>query len=71
MYVQESELRDEDGVTKIPGRAWRPQVHHVWDELLDDLLPPDGSGGSPATSFQEFFRIIVDGGWLGATIYLN
>jgi DNA polymerase phi len=63
MNVQESELKDEEGVSKIPGRAWRPQVHHVWDELLDDLLPPDGGGRSPATSFQEFFRIIVDGGW--------
>jgi len=63
MRVQESELNDEEGAAKIPGRGWRPQVHHVWDELLDDLLPPDDSGRSPTTSFQEFFRIIVDGEW--------
>ena len=59
---QESEIEDEEGGGKIPGRAWRPRVHYVWDELLDELLPPDGSGRSPAGSFQEFFRIVVDGG---------
>jgi DNA polymerase phi len=58
---QESEDDDEAGV-KISGRAWRAKIHHVWDELLDELLPPDGSGRSPAGSFQEFFRIVVDGG---------
>ena len=59
---QESEIEDDEGGGKIPGRAWRPRVHYVWDELLDELLPPDGSGRSPAGSFQEFFRIVVDGG---------
>ncbi len=59
---QESEVEDDEGAAKIPGRAWRPKIHHVWDELLDELLPPDGSGRSPAGSFQEFFRIVVDGG---------
>jgi DNA polymerase phi len=50
-------------VAKIPGRAWKPQVHYVWNELLDNLLPPVASGRSPAGSFQEFFRIVVDGRW--------
>ena len=59
---QESEVEDDEGVAKILGRAWRPKVHHVWDELLDELLPPDGSGRTPLGSFQEFFRIVVDGG---------
>jgi DNA polymerase phi len=59
--VQESETGDDEGMVKTPGRAWRPQVHYVWDELLDELLPPDGSGRSPVGSFQEFFRIAVDG----------
>ena len=59
---QESEVEDDEGGAKITGRAWRPKIHHVWDELLDELLPPDGSGRSPAGSFQEFFRIVVDGG---------
>jgi DNA polymerase phi len=59
---QESGVEDDDGVAKIPGREWRPKVHHVWDELIDELLPPDGSGRLPAGSFQEFFRVVVDGG---------
>jgi DNA polymerase phi len=48
-------------VAKAPSRAWKPQVHHVWDELLDALLPLEGSGRSSAGSFQEFFRVVVDG----------
>lgn len=59
---QESEVGDDKGGAKFSGRAWRPKMHYVWDELLDELLPPDGSGRSPAGSFQEFFRIVVDGG---------
>lgn len=58
--LRESEVEDDEGGTKISGRAWRPKIHHVWDQLLDELLPPDGSGRSPAGSFQEFFRIVVD-----------
>lgn len=59
---QESEAEDDESGAKNPGRAWRPKVHYVWDELLDELLPPDGCGRPPAGSFQEFFRIVVDGG---------
>ena len=58
---QESEAEDDESGAKNPGRAWRPKVHFVWDELLDELLPSDGCGRSPAGSFQEFFRIVVDG----------
>ena len=48
-------------MVRIPGRAWRPQVHHVWDELFDQLLPLQGSGHTPKGAFPEFFRIVVDG----------
>jgi DNA polymerase phi len=60
--VQEGEVEDDDGAVKTLGRPWRPQVHHVWDELLEEVLPPESSGRSPKGSFQEFFRIVVDGG---------
>lgn len=60
--VQESEVDDDEG-TKTSSRAWKPQVHYVWNDLLDELLPPDGSERSLSCPFQEFFRIVVDGGW--------
>jgi DNA polymerase phi len=62
--VQETAFEGEsdNGAVRIPGgRAWRPQVHHIWDELLDQLLPLEGSGHTQKGSFPEFFRIVVDG----------
>ncbi|KAH9180268.1 hypothetical protein EDB89DRAFT_1918230 [Lactarius sanguifluus] len=50
----------DNAVVTTPGRAWRPQVHHIWDELLDQLLPLEGSGHTPKGSFPEFFRVVVD-----------
>ncbi|KAH8991045.1 DNA polymerase phi-domain-containing protein [Lactarius hatsudake] len=50
----------DNTLVTIPGRAWRPQVHHIWDELLDQLLPSEGSGHTPKGSFPEFFRVVVD-----------
>ncbi|KAI9446728.1 DNA polymerase phi-domain-containing protein [Lactarius indigo] len=50
----------DNTVVRIPGREWRPQVHHIWDELLDQILPLESSGYSPKGSFPEFFRIVVD-----------
>ncbi|KAH9052566.1 DNA polymerase phi-domain-containing protein, partial [Lactarius vividus] len=60
--VQETGFEGEgdNAVVRIPGRAWRPQVHHIWDELLDQLLPLEGSGYTPKGSFPEFFRVVVD-----------
>ncbi|KAI0290438.1 hypothetical protein B0F90DRAFT_1812301 [Multifurca ochricompacta] len=48
--LREGEIEDDESVAKIPSRAWRPQVHHVWDELLNELLSPE----------DNFFRIVVD-----------
>ena len=61
--LQETEFEGEgdNGVVRVPGRAWRPQIHHVWDELFDQLLPLEGSGHTPKGAFPEFFRIVVDG----------
>ncbi|KAI0288393.1 DNA polymerase phi-domain-containing protein [Multifurca ochricompacta] len=58
--LREGEIEDDESVAKIPSRAWRPQVHHVWDELLNELLSPEDSGRTPRGSFEDFFRIVVD-----------
>ncbi|KAG6831186.1 hypothetical protein H0H92_012326 [Tricholoma furcatifolium] len=39
---------------------WKPQLHFVWDIIIEQLLPGPNSALSPRGSFQEFFRIVVD-----------
>ncbi|RDX52694.1 hypothetical protein OH76DRAFT_1399938 [Lentinus brumalis] len=54
---------DEDEESDLPkAGSWKPQVHFVWDMLLDQVLPKTGaqSERAPKGSFPEFFRIVVD-----------
>lgn len=54
-------MEDDEDAPKVNARSWKPQVHYVWDVLLDELVPPLDSKRAPKGSFQEFFRIVVDG----------
>ncbi|KZT28691.1 hypothetical protein NEOLEDRAFT_1160838 [Neolentinus lepideus HHB14362 ss-1] len=61
---------DEDGETGLKAAAsgaWKPQVHYVWDIILDALLPAEASTKQPQGSLQEFFRIVVDDSLFAAT----
>ncbi|KZV71817.1 hypothetical protein PENSPDRAFT_751491 [Peniophora sp. CONT] len=58
--LKEVEVEEEEEGAKASARQWKPQVHYVWDVLLDELLPVEGSGKAAKGSFQEFFRIVVD-----------
>lgn len=61
--MQESDA-DEDQETDVPkSGSWKPQLHFVWDVLLDQLLSKDGSARASKGTFLEFFRIVVDGMW--------
>ncbi|KZT74012.1 hypothetical protein DAEQUDRAFT_661194 [Daedalea quercina L-15889] len=52
---------DDDEESDVPkSGAWKPQVHFVWDMLLDRVLSPAARKGSNTTSFPDFFRIVVD-----------
>ncbi|KAF8061577.1 DNA polymerase phi-domain-containing protein [Lyophyllum atratum] len=54
---------DEEDAKNIPKAStgnWKPQLHFVWDTILEQLLPGPNSTQSPRGSFQEFFRIVVD-----------
>ncbi|EIW60756.1 DNA-directed DNA polymerase [Trametes versicolor FP-101664 SS1] len=52
---------DEDQETDVPkSGSWKPQLHFVWDVLLDQLLSKDGSARASKGTFPEFFRIVVD-----------
>lgn len=52
---------DESEAPKTKSGAWKPQVHFVWNVLLDDLLPKSDATTTTDGSFPEFFRILVDG----------
>ncbi|KAI0806965.1 DNA polymerase phi-domain-containing protein [Fomes fomentarius] len=54
---------DDDEETDLPkSGSWKPQVHFVWDLLLDRVLPQSVAQGdrAPRAAFPEFFRIVVD-----------
>ncbi|KZV92838.1 hypothetical protein EXIGLDRAFT_613837 [Exidia glandulosa HHB12029] len=43
--------------------GWKPQIHFVWDVILDTFYPPPSSSSSSdaaLASIQDFFRIVVD-----------
>ena len=39
---------------------WKPQLHFVWDIILDELLGQDQTSKTSG-NFQDFYRAIVDG----------
>ncbi|KAI0654742.1 DNA polymerase phi-domain-containing protein [Cubamyces menziesii] len=52
---------DEDQEADVPkSGSWKPQVHFVWDMLLDQVLPKAEGERAAKGSFPEFFRIVVD-----------
>jgi|ERR1700691_2370381 DNA polymerase phi len=63
MSGQESTLDENEGPngTKSALGNWKPQVHFVWGIILDQLLSNPKSANLSRASFQEFFRLVVDG----------
>lgn len=58
---QESSQDEDEGTGSKPALGnWKPQIHFVWDVILDRLLSSKSTNASKA-SFQEFFRVVVDG----------
>ncbi|KAH9857639.1 DNA polymerase phi-domain-containing protein [Lenzites betulinus] len=52
---------DEDQEADVPkSGSWKPQVHFVWDMLLDQVLSKGADPRASKGSFPEFFRIVVD-----------
>ncbi|KAL1715196.1 DNA polymerase phi-domain-containing protein [Schizophyllum commune] len=58
---------DEDEVPKAQAGNWKPQLHFVWDIMLAELLPVEGTQSSTSGSFQEFFHHVVDDSLFSAT----
>jgi len=62
--LQETDSNDEEiGPTTSTG-SWKPQVHFVWNIILDGYFlndPKSFSGATGQAPFQEVFRVVVDG----------
>lgn len=58
--LKESSVDKDDANPKAPTRSWNPQLHFVWDIILDQLIPSHDAAKQPKGSFQEFYRLIVD-----------
>jgi DNA polymerase phi len=54
------ETPSEDEEVKSSGSNWHPQLHSVWDILLEQIASGKATKGSKA-SFQEFWKVTVDG----------
>jgi DNA polymerase phi len=51
---------DLEGQRKTSG-GWKPQLHFVWDTILDLYFTEEIPAPSLGSTFQDFFRIVVDG----------
>ncbi|WVR03854.1 hypothetical protein IAU60_000851 [Kwoniella sp. DSM 27419] len=60
--LKEASAEDDEGVAASVSGSWKPQLHFVWNIILEHYFP--SSGESPAASseapFQDFFRVVVD-----------
>lgn len=51
---------EETGGPKTSAADWKPQLHFVWDDIFNSLLPASETKLTKG-GFSEFFRIVVDG----------
>ncbi|KAG5652336.1 hypothetical protein H0H81_005357 [Sphagnurus paluster] len=60
--LKESTIDDEDdqNIPKASASNWKPQLHFVWDVILEQLLPGPNAAKARQGSFQDFFKIVVD-----------
>ncbi|KAK1232279.1 DNA-directed DNA polymerase [Marasmius sp. AFHP31] len=61
LIMKEAAVEDESGdAQKNAGGSWKPQLHFVWDVILNILLPVSDPDAQKKSNFPEFFRIVVD-----------
>ncbi|KXN82577.1 DNA polymerase V [Leucoagaricus sp. SymC.cos] len=65
--LKESSAEDGEGSVKSGGVSWKPQLHFVWQYLLEQYFPRPNSSNAPKGSFQDFFRTVVDESLFSAT----
>lgn len=61
--LKESDVEDEEEGVKVAEStgSWKPQLHYVWNTILEAYFPSSQSPPNSAqASFQDFFRVVVD-----------
>ncbi|KAJ7063164.1 DNA polymerase phi-domain-containing protein [Mycena amicta] len=62
-----SESDEHSGSYKSAAGSWKPQLHFVWDIILDQLLPEPEASVVTKGSFPEFFKVVVDDSLFSST----
>ncbi|WWD05770.1 hypothetical protein V865_003853 [Kwoniella europaea PYCC6329] len=60
--LKEASAEDDESVSASTSGNWKPQLHFVWNIILDHYFPKSGekSGNNGEAPFQDFFRVVVD-----------
>ncbi|WVQ74513.1 hypothetical protein IAR50_004114 [Cryptococcus sp. DSM 104548] len=59
--LKETTGDEEDGVSASTTGSWKPQLHFVWNIILDRYFPKSQPSNSETDApFQDFFRVVVD-----------
>ncbi|KAH7910650.1 DNA polymerase phi-domain-containing protein [Hygrophoropsis aurantiaca] len=57
--LKEATVDEDDSIT-VGASSWRPQLHFIWDTILETMIPPLDAEKQTRGSFREFFRVVVD-----------
>ncbi|WWC68679.1 uncharacterized protein I206_102613 [Kwoniella pini CBS 10737] len=61
--LKEASAEDDDSVSTSTSGNWKPQLHFVWNIILEHYFPKKGGKTETITGeapFQDFFRVVVD-----------
>ncbi|TFK72185.1 hypothetical protein BDN72DRAFT_792794 [Pluteus cervinus] len=51
---------EDKSIPKAAAASWKPQLHFVWDVILDVTLPIAEGSEKRIAVFQEFYKVVVD-----------
>ncbi|WVW80105.1 hypothetical protein I302_102078 [Kwoniella bestiolae CBS 10118] len=60
--LKEASAEDDESVAASTSGNWKPQLHFVWNIILEHYFPQSGreSPSNGEAPFQDFFRVVVD-----------
>ncbi|WVQ94762.1 hypothetical protein IAU59_001843 [Kwoniella sp. CBS 9459] len=62
--LKEASAEDDEGVAASTSGSWKPQLHFVWNIILEHYFSKSAATSSTVSGseapFQDFFRVVVD-----------
>ncbi|WWC60265.1 uncharacterized protein I303_102832 [Kwoniella dejecticola CBS 10117] len=61
--LKEASAEDDESVSTSTSGNWKPQLHFVWNIILEHYFPANGGkiqSSNGEAPFQDFFRVVVD-----------